>query len=169
MKEQLKESLKRVAAARKNHRKPKFNRTIPCDLPEGVKLTKTGEFVLPIGHAKRADLLYRTTQLRLEVQRRCTKLEELESKLEAYFIDELPMSNATGIAGQVARVQIKPNDIPQVENWDKFYAYVRKKNAFELLQRRITKEAANEIIDAGKAADAGLTVFKGKKVSCTKL
>jgi hypothetical protein len=127
-----------------------------------------GAYVLPATAAECADLLYRSRERRLAMQRETERVERLEKQLQAWFIDTLPASQ-TGVAGRVARVQVEAKAVPQVEDWDKFYAYVAKNKAFELLQRRLNEGAAKERLDAGQGARAGITVFHAKKVSCVKL
>lgn len=149
----------------------KFEELFPVDLPPGVRMNKkTGEFILPLGAAERADLLYNTRELRLSVQRRLEKLETLENELKEYFVNTLPKSNSKGISGMTANVTIKPKPIPQVADWDKFYSYVRKNNAFELLQRRLSEDAVKERLEeAGKRGLPGVVIFNAQKVSCVKL
>ena len=142
--------------------------TIPVDLPVGFKLDRQGELVLPRNAGECADLLYRTREARLAVQRQVDKLTAAENKLKEYFIETLPKSEASGLAGKLARVQIEVKPIPQVEDWEKFYTYVRKHQAFELLQRRLNEGAVRERWD-DKQEVPGVGVFNAKKVSCTKL
>ena len=164
----LKELLKKSVKNAKDGRKPKT--VVPVDLPEGVKLDrKTGEFVLPSSPGACADILYATREARLALDRRSEELARLESKLKDFFVDTLPLSDATGVAGRVARVQIQVRPVPQVEDWEKFYGYVGRHGAWELLQRRIREEAVAERLDAGEGAAMGVGVFRAKKVSVTRL
>jgi hypothetical protein len=158
----LRKSLELVRSGRK------ISVSAPFDLPEGVAMLRDGTFRVPKAPAALADLLYRTREMRLDVGRRVERLEKLESQLREYFVETLPKSQASGIAGKVARVQIETRPVPQVEDWDKFYAYVRKNNAFELLQRRLSEGAVKERLDEGKGVP-GVGVFQAKKVSVTKL
>lgn len=149
-----------------------FEELFPVDLPPGVKVNrKTGEFVLPTGAAERADILYDTRELRLSVERRLAKLKNLETELKDFFIETLPKSNSKGISGMKANVTIKDKPIPQVQDWDKFYGFVKKHNAWELLQRRLSEEAVKERMDEDKkfASQAGVTIFNAKKASVTKI
>lgn len=140
----------------------------PTDLPPGVVMNRDGTFRLPKKEGDLADLLYRTREMRLDIQKRIEKLEKLEGQLRDYFIDNLPKSNKSGIAGGVARVQIEVKPVPQVENWEKFYAYIMKHKAFDLLQRRLSEGAAKERMEEeGKLP--GVMIFNAKKVSCTKI
>jgi hypothetical protein len=158
----LKESMADV----KNGRRTRS--TVPVDLPPGARLDrKTGEFKLPATAAAKADLLYATKQLRYEVQHRVETLQKLQTTIENWFIENLPKSEASGIAGRTARVQIETKPVPQCEDWTAFYAYVKKNDAFELLQRRLSDGAIKERLEEGSVP--GITIFQAKKVSATKI
>jgi hypothetical protein len=126
-----------------------------------------GEFVLPPTAAECADLLYKARERRLELDHESERVKGLESKLQDWFITNLS-TKQTGVAGQVARVQVEPKNVPQVEDWDKLYAYIKRTGAWELLQRRLGEAAVKERWDAKKQVP-GVTVFHAKKVSCVKL
>lgn len=121
---------------------------------------------IPTKPAQCADLLYKTRQQRLNLEREVKKLEELESALKEYFINNLSKQDSTGIAGQLARVQIKPEVVPIVEDWPKFYNYVKKTGEFELLQKRLSRQAVEERWEA-KRTVPGIGRLNAKKVSCT--
>lgn len=163
LKKLLKKSLKKVEAGKG------FDKLVPVDLPKGLKQTREGEFILPKKPAECADLLYQLREERHALQRRADRLKEAETALSDFFINTLPRSDATGIAGRVARVQIEIKPVPQVADWDRLYAYIKANDAFELVQRRLGEGAAKELLDAGEGAKAGLTVFQAKKISCTRL
>jgi hypothetical protein len=127
-----------------------------------------GNYVLPPSAAECADLLYRSRERRLEMQRETEKIAKLESQISNWFVETLP-AGQTGVAGRVARVQVETKAVAQVADWDRLYAYVKKNNAWELLQRRLSEGAAKERLDAGQGDKAGLTVFLAKKVSCTRI
>ena len=83
-----------------------------------------------------ADLVYSLRQERLAAQKVVDALEEKEKALREHIINTLPKSEATGAAGKLARVTVMTKDVPQVKDWEKFYAYVKKNNAWDLMQRR---------------------------------
>jgi hypothetical protein len=125
------------------------------------------KYELPDSDAKKADLLYKTREKRLKIQKQVDELQGLESALKEYFINSLP-KDTSGVAGRVARVQTTPKAIPRVEDWGKFYAYVRSKKRFDLLQRRLSEAAVKEIWENGKTVP-GVAKFTTVSVSCTKL
>lgn len=119
-----------------------------------------------IGH--RADFLYTADEDRLTLQREVDAMKKFLSKLEKWFIQNLPEGDATGIAGKVARVQIKQKERPSVMNWDKFYDHIRKNKAFELLNRAVNIKAVKERWEEGREVP-GVEKFFYKDVSVTKV
>lgn len=117
---------------------------------------------------QRADLLYAVDTHRLECARIVEAQKKFVTKLEKWFIQTLPDSEATGIAGQVARVQIKHKERPSVVNWDKVYDHIRKSKEFELLNRAVNAKAVKERWEAGKQVP-GIEKFAYKDVSVTKV
>ncbi len=125
-------------------------------------------FKIPKTTGECADLLYEVKAKRLAMAKIVEQLEENEKALKDHIIQTLPKSNASGVAGRVARVSVYSEDIPQVEDWDAFYKFVKKNDAFELLQRRVATTAMTERLEA-KQKIPGVKIFTAKKVSLNKL
>lgn len=121
---------------------------------------------LPKSPAACADLLYQTRKDRLELQHKIDDLAELETALKEFFINSLPKSQASGIAGKVARVQLGAKIVPQVADWPAFYKYVKKNDAFYLMQKRLSESGIVEIWEDGKKVP-GVEKFSVVTVSCT--
>lgn len=115
-----------------------------------------------------ADLLFQTREKRYELQRQVTDLEEQERALKAHIIDTLPKSDASGVAGKLARVTVVEKVRPQAENWDLVHQYIKKRNAFELLQRRLNTAAVEERLENGEQIP-GVVLFHDKTVSINKV
>ena len=105
---------------------------------------EAAEFVLPKTLAGCADLLYTTRRARLEMDKQVEAMKARETELRQYLIDNLPVSEATGVAGKVARATIVTKDEPEVENWDSVWEYIRKNKAYDLVQKRISAVAIKE-------------------------
>jgi hypothetical protein len=130
--------------------------------------TKKKEAALPKQPAACADLLYTTREQRLALQKQVDELKALETRLKEFFIDTLPKSQATGVAGKLARVTVVQKTSPIVEDWEAFYAYVKKNNAFELMQKRLSDTAVKERWEDGKTIP-GVTVNHYVDVSLNKV
>ena len=127
---------------------------------------------LPSGAA--ADLLYELRSVSRQVPSLDAPFSDVIvpaiKTLEEHFIQTLAADDATGVQGQMARVQVTPSKVPVIEpeGWPKLYAYIKRTGAFELLNRALNRDAVRERWNAKKQVP-GVTVFNAKKVSCTKL
>lgn len=128
-------------------------------LPPGFKLPKT--------LAQCADLLYELQEERKVIEKSAKALEDKEKALRAHLINTLPKSEARGITGKKANARIVTEDVPRVEDWPKFYAFIKKENAFEFLNKALNKAAVKERMEAKKPVP-GVGTFRAVKVSLTK-
>lgn len=99
------------------------------------------------------------------------ELEQLEldlKALEEHIINNLPKSEASGVAGKLARVTITKTPVPRVQDWDSFYKHIKKTGEFDLLSRGISREAIRERWEAKKKVP-GVGTFDVIKVSVNKL
>jgi hypothetical protein len=128
-------------------------------LGPGFKIPKTMGAV--------ADLLYTTRQDRLKLQKAVDLLDAQEKALREHIINTLPASDS-GAAGLLARVSIVKKTIPQVEDWTKLWAYVKRTGDFDLLQKRLSPPAVEERWEAKKKVP-GVVPFEVKTVSLNKV
>ena len=119
-----------------------------------------------------ADLLYGLEQLTKQVAVLAAPISDIVGpkvkEVEDHFINILPVGELSGVQGRAARVQITESPVPTVEDWEKFYAHIKKTGSFELLNRAVNRAAVKERWDARKQVP-GVGRFISKKVSCTKL
>jgi hypothetical protein len=114
-----------------------------------------------------ADLLYETREKRLAAQKIVDELAKQEAAVREHIINNLPKSD-TGASGKRARVSVITKQVPQVKDWDKFYAHVKKTGQFELMQRRLADTAIRERWDNGKQVP-GVEAFGVVSVSLNKI
>jgi hypothetical protein len=128
------------------------------------------EFKPPKSLATCADMLYKLREERYALNKQVDALQEKETALREYLINNLPKSSATGISGKLATVKVELKRIVQVEDWDKLQKYIIKnasKGSFALLQRRVNATAVEEIW-ADKKTVPGCVPFSVPVVSVTK-
>jgi hypothetical protein len=125
-------------------------------------------FKIPAKLGAVADLLYRTRRDRLALQKKVAELDARETALEEHLIRTLPKSDASGVAGRLARATITPFVAPQVEDWDAFYKFILRTKRFEFLQKRLGKAAIEEVWETGREVP-GVGRFRGLKVGLNKL
>lgn len=114
-----------------------------------------------------ADLLFRMRERRLTAQKAVEAMEKDEGALKEHIIQTLPKSKASGVAGKLARVTVELKEVPQVKDWPAFYKYVKRHDAFDLLQRRLSKEAVELRLEDGDLP--GVEVMKIPFVSMNKV
>lgn len=139
------------------------NTAAPLPSTKAVKAAK-----LPKTLAGCADRYYLVREERLAAQKQVDALQAEESALKERLIAELPKSEASGIAGRVARASVTSRPTYQAKDWDKIRAYVIKNQAFDLLQKRLNQEAVDERF-AAKKKIPGIEIFNVVSLSCTKV
>jgi len=113
------------------------------------------------------DLYYKTRTERLAAQKEVDKLEEFEKQLKEHLIESIPKSKIEGVKGKLALAQIVRKVVPTIGDDTKFYAYIKKTGAFDLLQRRLNTKAVEERW-AAKKNIPGIEEFQSVTVSITK-
>lgn len=142
------------------------------------KLPKHPTLKIPNDLGKCVDLLKATSLKRLAEQKKVDLIAADEKAIKEYIINNVPKSS-NGVMGKEYKAVVITEDVPQVEDWTAFYAYVHKNKAFDLLNRAINKKAIEERhadlkpkTVAGKKVAAllpGIKLFKAVKLSVTKL
>jgi hypothetical protein len=125
-------------------------------------------FKLPKTVGQAADRLYKLKEMKAELAKQEAAIEEEQKALKAFIINTLPKSEATGVAGKVARVTVVTKEVPRVEDWDLFWSKFNKKTDYDLLNRAINVTAANLRLDAGKKVP-GVGLFSVTSVSLNKV
>jgi hypothetical protein len=114
-----------------------------------------------------ADRLYKLREERLELSKKVDALKAKESDLHTHIIALMNKARITSGRGKLATVSISPKTVPSVVNWSKVYGYIKKNNAFDLLQRRMGVEAWRDRREAGETIP-GIEAVDINSVSCTK-
>ena len=114
-----------------------------------------------------ADRLYKLRDEKKVAQAKVDAIDEEFKAIKAHLIEKLPKNNAEGVTGRFANAQIKKKNIPQVQDWEKFYAFVRRTKDFSLLQRRVSEGAVKERWESGKKVP-GVEPFNVLSISVTK-
>lgn len=132
------------------------------------------------------DLYHDTREKRLANNRVTEEIKAIETSISNHIIDNLPKGDE-GAIGKRYKGVVKTEDVFQVEDWDAFYAHIKKTGSFELLNRALNKAAVREHTDVlnekldvanAKVADPkkrkarkmlpGVKIFKAVKLSVTK-
>jgi hypothetical protein len=130
------------------------------------KAKPTYKFPKTIGEC--ADKLYELKAKRLAGQKLVDEVEAEEKALKAHIINTLPKSEASGVAGKIARVTIVTRDEPQISNADDFHKYITKTKRWDLMQNRLSPAGIKEMWEAGKEIP-GVSRFNVVTLSLNKV
>jgi hypothetical protein len=125
-------------------------------------------FKLPKTVGAAADRLYELKDAKSTLAKQVDAIEEEQTALKNFIIEKLPKSEATGVAGKLARVTVVTKPVPQVKDWDAFWAKFNKKTDTDMLSRSISKAAVQARLDAGKTVP-GVEIFNVVSVSLNKV
>lgn len=104
--------------------------------------------VRPIG--EEIDQLWK---LREEIRELEDEVKEKKAVLDAKSEAMLGRLREEGMdlaRGTRATVSVKETVVPQVENWDEYYRFIRRNNAFYLLERRAAAAPFRELLESRK-------------------
>lgn len=105
---------------------------------------------------------------RLAADKVAASWKEKEVLLKTTLTALLLRNKIKAVGGSTYKVEITQDDVPTVKDWPKFYAYIVKNKAFDLLERRPGKAAIKARWEDGKQVP-GVDKFVVDKLSFTKL
>lgn len=126
------------------------------------------KFKIPKTLAACADRMYELKIARGKIQKEADKLEEEEKFLKNHLIENLPKSDASGVAGKLCRVTAVTKPIAQVEDREKFQKYILKTKDFSLLQGALSQPAIKDRWEHGVKVP-GVIQFNAVTLSINKL
>jgi len=113
------------------------------------------------------DRLYEMRAARLEENERFKLMKKAESELVDVILDEFPKVDLEKASGKLATGSVTGTDVPNVTDWDALEKFIKKNDAFDLLQRRCNTAAFQDRWD-DKAVIPGVEVFRKIGLSLTK-
>lgn len=96
------------------------------------------------------DLLFQLREERRGHEAEIRKIKEQEDALEAHLMNNFEKSGLDGAKGKSAVAALKHSTVADVTDWDSYYAYIAKKKAWDLLQRRPSITALRARWDDGE-------------------
>jgi hypothetical protein len=114
-----------------------------------------------------ADALYDTRQRRFAAAKKVDELKREEAALGVAALALLNKARLTSGKGKRGVVTKVPKIVPQVFDWARLYAYIKKAGAWDLLQRRVSDTAWADRVET-KGPVPGVRPERIIKISCTK-
>jgi hypothetical protein len=98
-----------------------------------------------------------------EYKEKLGKVRKAMDMLESHFLKYFDSTGQTQIKTSDATVFVKTNDYAQVADWDAVLEFVRENDAYEFLEKRVSKTAVRDYIDDKKEVPPGINY--GSKLS----
>ena len=94
------------------------------------------------------------------------------SEIEQSIMARLAAEGMDKATGKKATASISNVTVANVEDWDKFHAFIKKNNFFHLLQRRVSDPGFRELLEqkgAAAMAKVGVVPFVKQNLNLTTL
>lgn len=98
-----------------------------------------------------------------EYKQKLGKVRDAMDMLESHFLKYFDSTGQTQIKTDDATVFVKTNDYAQVADWDAVLSFVKENDAYEFLEKRVSKTAVRDYIDDNKQVPPGINY--GSKLS----
>jgi seryl-tRNA synthetase len=132
-------------------------------------MTTEKKIRLPRAMGKCADKLYEVRQKRLALQKEVDALKAEETAIKNHIINKLPKSQASGIAGSLARATVITKEQPQVKDQEAFRKYMNRTKRFDLANNlQPSAPAIRDMWEEGKDIP-GVEKFNVVTVSLNKV
>jgi hypothetical protein len=95
-------------------------------------------------------------QMEAEVKAETKKIVEKMDKFEAWLKEQADAQGVTSFKTKHGTAFLKTTDYANVENWDAALKFILDTQAFDLLNKAVSKVAVRGYIDANKAVPPGV-------------
>lgn len=103
-----------------------------------------------------------------EVKERIADLKAKMEKLEAFLKTQMDAQGLTSFKSDYGTAFLTTTDYANVADWDAVLGYIRENEAFDMLEKRVSKIAVRGYIEANKAVPPGITYGTKLEVNIRK-
>lgn len=107
-----------------------------------AKLVKAPKLPKSLGAC--VDLLHDKREERLAANRHTEALKVAENAIKDHIVDNVSKGEDRGAVGKRFKGVVTTEDVFQVDDWDVFYAHLKKTGEFDLLNRALNQAAVKE-------------------------
>jgi len=108
------------------------------------------------------------TAIEAEVKERVSDLKGKMEKLEAYLKTQMDAQGLTSFKSDFGTAFLTTTDYANVADWDAVLGFIRDNEAFDMLEKRISKIAVRGYIEANKAVPPGVNYGTKLEVNIRK-
>ena len=100
-----------------------------------------------------------------EIKSRVSDLKAKMDKIEAWLKEQADAQGVTSFKGKHGTAFLTTTDYANVADWDAVLEFVKTNEAFDMLEKRVSKIAVRGYIERNKSVPAGVTY--GTKIDVT--
>lgn len=109
------------------------------------------------------DHLHQLREQKRALEAQVKSVMDLMDQAQAELIQQMEQEGVTKSTGKRAAVSIQNSTVPTVEDWDVFYAFIKRHDYFHLLERRPSVLGCRELFET-KGMIPGVVPFTKKTV-----
>ena len=91
-----------------------------------------------------------------EIKERVDAIKADMAKLEAFLMAKLDADGLTSFKTEYGTAFLTTTDFANVEDWDAVLRFIREEDAFDMLEKRVSKTAVRGYIEANKEVPPGI-------------
>lgn len=103
-----------------------------------------------------------------EIKERVADLKGKMEKLEAYLKTQMDAQGLTSFKSDYGTAFLTTTDYANVADWDAVIGFIRDNEAYDMLEKRVSKIAVRGYIEANKAVPPGITYGTKLEVNIRK-
>lgn len=103
-----------------------------------------------------------------EIKERVADLKGKMEKLEAYLKTQMDAQGLTSFKSDYGTAFLTTTDYANVADWDAVLNFIRDNEAFDMLEKRVSKTAVRGYIESNKAVPPGITYGTKLEVNIRK-
>ena len=130
--------------------------------------TKPKVLAVPASIGGKIDARQQLKLLKEDAQAVVDAYDEQINAVETALLEQMDREGTTKGGGKSATVSVNESVVPQVEDWDSFYAFIIKKKYTHLLERRPSVTGCRELFET-KGAIPGVKPFIKRKLNFTSV
>lgn len=114
------------------------------------------------------DSMFKLREKKRALEAQVSEIEKQLADAETVLLEQLDKDGTTKVSGKLATISVTESIVPQVQDWDALYAYLQRKKAWYLLERRPSVTGFRELFQAGSKIP-GVTPFTKRKLNLRTL
>lgn len=105
---------------------------------------------------KYMELREEKTAVEAEIKERVDTIKANMAKLEAFLKAKMDADGLTSFKSEHGTAFLTTTDFANVEDWDAVLRFIREEEAYDMLEKRVSKTAVRGYIDANKEVPPGI-------------